>query len=459
MRNYLIGCYELSYICIYCNHEMQYIYIYISHGIRDSPDIHDGLYMHLVDFFAEEPRSHLEVHRLQESLQRAFEQWPVSWTCMTRTVEFFKDNLEEQDAEAMGFDFHAAREALHQVCQHDSWCFLRCPGGNSGGHAELHSYHAECHRLADILETYGIPTVPRVFGKHRIIMHAFAGRRRLGDFQYYIEKELAKDAPYVITVVSVDVMINARWGDIASPEARRLWLNAIYDGMVAGFIAGPPCETWSRVRGVLHESDSRSQRRQPRILRDEQDPWGFACLAISELHQILIGNLLLCFSLHAMLLIAVSGGVGLLEHPAEPLDLPGSASIWRLPIMRLLMQLPGARRIKFAQGLMGSRTAKPTELLCINLPMIMSYLHAHRVRKDLPAGQAVGRDAQGGWKTAPLKEYAPAMCHALANSFLAAFDTCDVTATEQDIPPSFLALCRSMQVDTFGEFVGQDYAG
>ena len=222
-------------------------------------------------------------------------------------------------------------------------------------------------------------------------------------------------------------MINKMmWGDIASSEARRLWLTAIKDRFVIGFIAGLPCETWSRVRGVAPLPGQEPQGRQPRILRDEDDLWGFASLAVSELRQILIGNLLLCFSLEAMLLIASTGGVGLLEHPAEPLDLPKAASIWTLPIMLVLNCLPGVARIKFAQGLMGSMTAKATELLCINLPTIISSLHSHRIHKELPVGQAVGRDSSGGWKTAPLKEYVPALCKAMANSFLATFDSCEV---------------------------------
>ena len=428
-------------------------------GVREFQDIHDGLYMHLVDYFAEEPRPCVDEHVLKEVILRAFEQWAISWTCTTRTLGFFMDNLEMHDAEEMGFDLEQVRAALCRLCQADSWSFLQHQCRPHGEHDCIKRHHAECSRLADLLGTYALPKVPRVFGRHRIILHAFAGRRRLGDFQYFIEQEIAKEAPYIITVVSVDVVINQKWGDIASLEARQLWLNAIYDKMVMGFIAGPPCETWSRVRGVADRANPRPQGRQPRVLRDETDLWGFACLAVSELQQILTGNLLLGFCLQAMLLIAIMGGVGLLEHPAEPLDLPGAASIWKLPIMQVLMQLSGVRRVKFAQGLMGARTAKPTELLCINLPQIISFLHAQRVRKDLPAGQAVGRDAHGGWKTAPLKEYPPALCKAMANSFLAAFDSCDVAAVGPTITPDFHALCQSMQVHDYGDFIGHDYKG
>ena len=187
--------------------------------------------------------------------------------------------------------------------------------------------------------------------------------------------------------------------------------------MVA-FIA-PPCETWSRVRGVLvSDAHADAGRHQPRVLRDEEALWGYDSLAVKELRQVLTGKILHCFALEATLLIALTGGLGLIEHPAEPTDLPGAASIWKLPITRLLETLPGIQRLRFAQGLMGSKTTKPTELLCANLPHILFTLHQNRVQTELPTGQAIRRDEKGRW----LKEYAPALCRSIANSILTAFD-------------------------------------
>ena len=43
--------------------------------------------------------------------------------------------------------------------------------------------------------------------------------------------------------------------------------------------------------------------------------------------------------------------------------------------MDIILHLPGVEKIRFAQGLLGAKTAKPTELLCVNLPSMMQHLH------------------------------------------------------------------------------------
>ena len=108
---------------------------------------------------------------------------------------------------------------------------------------------------------------------------------------------------------------------------------------------------------------------------------------------------------------------------------------------------------------MGSRTPKPTELLCVNLPHMLSFLHQYRVRTELPRQRAVGKDAQGHWHTTCLKEYAPAFCKAIAASIRSAFDECDIAEPDEPVPADFIQLCRSMQVHCYGVSVGQDYAG
>ena len=165
----------------------------------------------------------------------------------------------------------------------------------------------------------------------------------------------------------IDIVINTHWGDATKEDTRRMWLNAIKEKHIVGFIAGLPCETWSRVRGEVPPAQEDENDRDAalagrgllRVLKTLPELWGLSSLGIRELSQILIGNQLLIFTLEAIVEIALEGSVGIAEHPAEPVDLEDAASIWRLPIMQLICQLPGAERIRFAQGLLGgNRLAK-----------------------------------------------------------------------------------------------------
>jgi hypothetical protein len=157
--------------------------------------------------------------------------------------------------------------------------------------------------------------------------------------------------------------------------------------------------------------------------------------------QLIVGNALLCFALWA----------------AEPEDQPLAASIWRLPIMQALLAMQHVQKLRFAQGLMGAYTPKPTHLLVVNLPGLLGDLHSHRVRKELPRQTAIGKNQTGTWRTTILKEYPPSFCCSMAESFIRAFDACDV---DHSIVPSdeFLRRCADMVCTEYGQAMGADYA-
>ena len=96
------------------------------------------------------------------------------------------------------------------------------------------------------------------------------------------------------------------------------------------------------------------------VIRYVDDPWGLASLRPKELDQILMGNLLLGFALECMMLLALCGGAGVLEHPKEP-EPEHMVSSWRLLIVQLLLLLPH-------EGLLGAPSPKPTALLVLGLP-------------------------------------------------------------------------------------------
>ena len=93
--------------------------------------------------------------------------------------------------------------------------------------------------------------VPRVLGDlPAFILHMFAGRRRPGDVQAWLEMEEFRLPGREVRVVSVDVAIDPKRGNLCDPAAIAQWLGHIAAGLAVGAVAGPPCETWSQARGT-----------------------------------------------------------------------------------------------------------------------------------------------------------------------------------------------------------------
>lgn len=177
-----------------------------------------------------------------------------------------------------------------------------------------------------------------------------------------------------VFTVSLDIIIDAEFGDVSRKPVRDFWLHGIRERAVIGLLAGPPCETWSQARGkTLNFSSISLQRRAPRIVRDRDCLCGRAALALRELEQLHIGNLLLLFTIEMLIHLAVQGGVGAMEHPAPPKD-SSLASVWHLFVLQYLCKWPEFLRIELAQGLWGAMSLKPTALLLLNLPAMPKIL-------------------------------------------------------------------------------------
>ena len=107
-------------------------------------------------------------------------------------------------------------------------------------------------------------------------MHAFSGRRRLGDLQFYVDRLASLRTAYVVHVISMDIIVDPHWGDASNPTTRGYWIQAIRDRWVIAFVGGPPCETWSRARGqVINQNDTKEGHEGPRVIRDLEQLWGF----------------------------------------------------------------------------------------------------------------------------------------------------------------------------------------
>ena len=288
--------------------------------------------------------------------------------------------------------------------------------------------------------------------RFKILLHAFAGRRRRGDIEWFLTQTAAQHEGFTLLPVSVDIVIDSTYGDISQRATREFWLHYMRMGHIAGFIAGPPCNTWSRARAI-----QLSGRLGPRVVRTTDFPWGLESLRLGELRQVMLGTILLSFAFESIATMAIHGGSGLLEHPQEPTD-ASAVSIWKLPVIQLLLQFPQVRLINVAQGLFGAATSKPTTLLALRLPSLEMDLHAGLLTRQLPKGASIGRDESGAFRTAPLKEYPPGLCKSIADAFSADFNLSDFDAsTEYSNPPSALLWkCHQMHDRAFGAHIGKD---
>ena len=135
-----------------------------------------------------------------------------------------------------------------------------------------------------------------------VLIHLFSGRRRQGDLQHYVELAMVK-LDVQIKVVSLDVQVDARLGDLADPKIVAFWELEIRRGRVVAMMGGPPCSTWSVAR-------FNRRRPGPRPVRSMEQPWGLDGLTPAEQASVELGNLLLRAALRFARMLALSGEGG-----------------------------------------------------------------------------------------------------------------------------------------------------
>ena len=393
-------------------------------------------------------------------IRRASREMAMSWHTFQATLLHFRDIFTEDDAAVLQVPGEDLRRLLRTLTSSEAWNFLGAEGKEktSPWHQDIAILEPHCIKEIEALRCQP-PTFapPRGFAQERYILHLFAGRRRQGDFQFFVDRLTDLHGPFLIQVISVDIVIDNYWGDLSREQTRQFWINAILDHQVVALLGGPPCETWSRARGKAVPQDEGSKRAGPRIVRTLEAIWGLDSLSLRELQQVTIGNILMGFQLVAMAALACTGGVAAVEHPAEPPDAE-AASIWRTPIMQLLLALPECEALTLAQGLWGAQSSKPTTLGVLNAPQMKHELHRGRVTTEVPRGISIGRDASGHWATARLKEYPPGLCLSLARGILSAvaqLPTCPDFQVSQRHQNIFQHLVSTV----YGDAIGPDYAG
>ena len=266
----------------------------------------------------------------------------ISWTTCSATLEELHLNLELDGQDLGDIPLQTVLHLVRQLQSVDAWPFLSTDVYQTAEHfQDLAHIEGACSEVRWPEEAF---PVPRLWGKHRIVLHAFTGRRRPGDFQFYLDRLLSacEDGIY-IHAVSMDIIYDATLGDASLKSTQEFWFWGIDKRWVVGFLGGPPCESWSIARGAL--LPDHAERAGPRVIRTVQELWGLEALGLKELRQIALGNDLLLFSLTCIYRLALGGGFAVLEHPAEP-EQADAASIWRLQITILLTHFPGVEVLR-----------------------------------------------------------------------------------------------------------------
>ena len=236
-----------------------------------------------------------------------------------------------------------------------------------------------------------------------VYAHIFSGRRREGDLESAIE-QLGGQA------MSIDIIFHTTYGDLCRTETYDLFTRALKEDVLLGFLAGPPCESWSRARGRTLANGCPG----PRRLRTVHRPMGKLDLTSREDQQVRIGNRLLGVAIRLLYTAALTGKCGILEHPAEDTEDESQPSIWKLEIIALLMRFPFCRRVRVFQGMYGAASPKPTEFLLVNITESAEALFCEGRSTPMPKASLIGTDPTGVWKTARLKEYPPDLNAVLA---------------------------------------------
>ena len=286
-------------------------------------------------------------------------------------------------------------------------------------------------REAGGLTSFVVPIPQTLSYSPKVFAHFFSGARRKGDFQEHIERLQA-------TAISVDIIFDVTWGNLLQPATFELFVRAMKEGILCGFLSGPPCETWSRARAF---DDS-----GPRILRDRSRLQGICSLTRRESEQVSIGNQLLGVTLRFFLFALIFNAVAILEHPACPEDRPDLPSIWWLDVINCLLRFEGCVKLRIYQGLYGGLSPKPTDLLfanCGSYDQLVRFFVAARTT-PMPKSGRIGKEADGTWRTSILKEYPDALCRAFAELFLS---RCQSTVSEQNVPPWFEEAIALLKAD------------
>ena len=174
----------------------------------------------------------------------------------------------------------------------------------------------------------------------KFVLHLFSGCSKVTNMHVLLTK-LADAGQRPVTCISIDVetlvLDRQKCFALLALIKRQAFLAAI---------AEPSAQTWSS-DGVGHRLDEEAQS-PARPMRSSQDPWGFVSLSWKQSLRVCKDSFLLQFMLEVMLACYAQDVSCLLAHPKAP-DCTWAPSMWRLPLVRFLLTLPGVGLAEITQ--------------------------------------------------------------------------------------------------------------
>jgi hypothetical protein len=189
----------------------------------------------------------------------------------------------------------------------------------------------------------------------------------------------------------------------------------------------PPCETWTIARFAGDDG--------PQPLRSPEAQWGLPGQGARSIRQLDVGNVLLLIAFTFLMAAVCTGSCAMLEHPAfldRHVEL-NAPSIWRFEIFAKLDALEFCKRHLIFQGKFGAVAWKPTNFYGVHMDNFEQVASSYeRIPEPGELITLIGKNEEGGYKTAAAKEYPPQMCRVIAETACAKISAAARSQTPQD---------------------------
>ena len=223
----------------------------------------------------------------------------------------------------------------------------------------------------------------------------------------------------IVRMLSFDAAVHSSLGSLSKGDTLDRLLRLARQGVIAGCLTGPPCETWSAARHLILDGLF-----GPRPLRSAALPRCLPERSAREMRQCETGTPLMDNSWRMEAAVTRSGGGSIQEHPWENFC-EDRASVWPTTVHThsglwpCLMRV-GIELIRISMVPQGS--SLPTCLKALNLeePGVVeaALRDGAAMWRCRPLTKLQGRTPAGDFRTASAKEYPVALCRTLLVALL-----------------------------------------